>query len=72
MTIQQTTNHHSLLCAKDVLSRIDRRSPTTLWRQVRLGQFPKPTVKIAGRYPYWSEATVSSFLRGEWQPEAMA
>jgi predicted DNA-binding transcriptional regulator AlpA len=64
-----TQDQASLLCTKDVLSRIDRRSPTTLWRQVRMGQFPRPTVKIAGRYPYWSEATVSKFLRGEWQPE---
>lgn len=68
MACKFSSSETSLLSTGEVLGRIRRKSRSTLWRQVHLGQFPKPTVKIADRYPYWSEAIVESFLRGEWRP----
>lgn len=65
------SHRSALLSTRDVLRLIDRRSRSTLWRQVRRGQFPKPTVRIADRYPYWAEEAVSAFLRGEWVAEGL-
>jgi predicted DNA-binding transcriptional regulator AlpA len=61
------SNSTSLLCQKDVMKRLHRKSASTIWRQVKLGQFPEPTVKIGGRYPHWSEELVETYLRGEWR-----